>query len=302
MPILSGRKARNDVLFDEDFLKKLEYLYLVSKKVFQGKMRAERRSRKTGAGIEFADHRDYASGDDFRAIDWNLYGRMNKLLVRLFEEQEDLSVTLLVDASESMRMGRPAKFDYARRVVAALAYIGLANLDRVNIVPFAEALRPQLSPKRGKGQVFRVLEFLRAIRPGGETDMESSFRTFVHQTKRRGLAVVVSDFFDPHGYARGLKMLRHRRFETFALQVSDPAEARPGVKGDLRLLDMETGEERIAMVSPQVIEAYEREFKEYCERLASFCTSIGAGFARTLTSTPFEDLVLKVLREGKFIE
>jgi uncharacterized protein (DUF58 family) len=300
--MLSGRKAQSDLLFDEDFLKKLEYLYIVSKKVYTGKMRGERRSRKAGAGIEFADHRDYAVGDDFRTIDWNVYGRMGKLLVRLFEEEEDLTVTLLVDASESMKMGRPAKFDYARRVAAALAYIGLANLDRVNIVPFAEALRPQLSPKRGKGQVFRVLEFLRGIRPGGETDMESSFRTFVHQTKRRGLAVVVSDFFDPHGYARGLKLLCHHRFETFALQVSDPAEARPAVKGDLRLLDMETGEERIATVSPQVIEAYEREFEEYCERLESFCTSIQASFVRTLTSTPFEDLVLKVFREGKFLK
>jgi len=302
MPILGGRKAQSDPLFDEDFLRKLEYLHIVSRKVFTGKLRGERRSRKAGAGIEFADHRDYAPGDDFRYIDWNIYGRMGKLLVRLFEEEEDLTVTLLVDASESMTMGRPAKFDYARRVVAALAYVALANLDRVNIVPFAEALRPQLSPKRGKAQLFRVLEFLRAIRPGGETDMESSFRTFVHQTKRRGLAVVVSDFFDPHGYERGLKLLCHHRFETFAVQVSDPAEARPRVKGDLQLLDMETREERIATVSPEVLEAYEREFKEYCEELESFCTSIRAGFVRTLTSTPFEDLVLKVFREGKFLQ
>lgn len=199
-------------------------------------------------------------------------------------------------------MGETPKFDYARRVVAALAYIALANLDRVNIIPFADALRPQLTPKRGKGQVFRVFEFLRAVRPSGQTDMESSFRSFVHQTKRRGLAVVVSDFFDPHGYGRGLKLLCHHRFETFAIQVCDPAEASPSVKGEMRLLDTETGEERIATVSPQVLRAYEREFEEYCERLESFCTSIRAGFLRTLTSTPFEELVLKVFREGKFLK
>jgi uncharacterized protein (DUF58 family) len=231
---------------------------------------------------------------------------MKKLLLRLFEEEEDLYIYLLLDASNSMTgtpmMGEPPKFDYARRVVAALAYIALANLDRVNIIPFADALRTPLTPKRGKGQVFRVFEFLAAIRPGGETDMESSFRSFVHQTKRRGLTVVVSDFFDPHGYGRGLKLLCHHRFEPFAIQVSDPAEARPSVKGDLRLLDSETGEERIATVSPQVLRAYEREFEEYCERLESFCTSIRAGFLRTLTSTPFEELVLKVFREGKFLK
>jgi len=295
-------KTRRQLLFDEDFLKKLEYLYIVSKKAFSGKLRAERRGRKVGSGIEFADHRDYAPGDDFRYIDWNIYGRMKKLLLRLFEEEEDLYIFLLLDASSSMDVGEPVKFDYARRVVAALAYIGLANLDRVNILPFAEELRPQLSPKRGKGQIFRVFEFLSALGPHGETDMETSFKSFVHQTRRRGLAVVVSDFFDPHGYGRGLKLLSHHRFETFALQVCDPTEAHPDVKGDLRLLDTESGEERIATVSPQVLRAYEREFKQYCERLEGFCTSIQAGFIRTLTSTPFDELVLKVFRQGKFLK
>ena len=302
MAALTNRKAKDAVLFDEDFLKKLEYLFIVSKKVFAGQLRAERRGRKVGSGIEFADHRDYAPGDDFRYIDWNIYGRMQKLLLRLFEEEEDLCIYLLLDASSSMAVGAPQKFDYARRVVAALAYIGLANLDRVNIIPFADELKPQLTPKRGKGQVFRVFEFLRAVRAGGETDMETSFKAFVHQTKRRGLVVVVSDFFDPHGYERGLKLLVHHRFETFALQVCDPTEAHPSVKGDLRLLDTETGEERIATVSPQVLRAYEREFTDYCERLESFCTSVRAGFIRTLTSLPFEELVLRVFRQGKFLK
>jgi len=265
-----------EVLFDENFLKKLEYLFIVSKKVFAGKLRAERRGKKVGSGIEFADHRDYAPGDDFRYVDWNVYGRMNKLLLRLFEEEEDLTVYLLLDASKSMRLGEQrqtgmsvplTKFDYARRVVAALGYIALANLDRVNIIPFAGELLPQLTPKRGKGQIFRVFEFLGALKPGGPTDMESSFRNFVHQTHRRGLAVVVSDFFDPHGYERGLKLLRHNRFELFAIQVCDPFEANPSVKGDLRLVDTETGEEQIATVSPAVVAAYEREFEDYCRRL-----------------------------------
>jgi len=298
----TGRKPQDDVLFDEDFLKKLEYLFIVSKKVFAGQLRAERRGKKVGSGIEFADHRDYTPGDDFRYIDWNIYGRMKKLLLRLFEEEEDLTIYLMLDASKSMTMGRPSKFDYARRVVAALAYIGLANLDRVNIIPFADGLKPQLTPKRGKGQIFRVFEFLGAARAGGETNIETSFRNFVHQTRRTGLVAVVSDFFDPHGYERGLKLLRHHRFETFAVMVCDPVEARPGIKGDLRLLDTETGEERLATVSPAVLRSYEEAFEEYCRHLEDFCTTIQAGFIRTLTSVPFEELVLQVFRQGKFLK
>jgi hypothetical protein len=172
----------------------------------------------------------------------------------------------------------------------------------VNIIPFAGELLPQLTPKRGKGQIFRVFEFLAAVRAEGLTDMEASFKSFVHQAHRRGLAVLVSDFFDPHGYERGLKLLRHNRFEVFALQVCDPFEANPSVKGDLRLVDTETGEEQIVTVSPTVVAAYEREFEDYCRRLETFCTSIQTGFIRTLTSTPFEDLVLKVFRQGRFLK
>ncbi len=297
-----AERTTEEELLTPDFLRKIERLSLVAKRVFPGRTRGERRSTKRGASVEFADYRNYTPGDDFRYIDWNIYGRMKKLLLRLFEEEEDLYIYLLIDSSGSMMMGDPAKFDYARRVAAALAYIGLANLDRVNIIPFADELKPQLSPKRGKGQIFRVFEYLGAVRPGGQTDIETAFKSFVHQTKRRGLAVVVSDFFDPKGYERGLKLLCHHKFETFALQVCDPLEAEPAVKGDLRLLDTETGEERIATVNPQVLRAYRQEFQEYCERLESFCTSVQTGFIRTLTSTPFEELVLKVFRQGQFLK
>lgn len=299
---MSTAKSRKTPLFDEDFLRKLELLHVVSRKVFTGKYRAERRGKRKGAGIEFADHRDYAPGDDFRAIDWNVYGRMSRLLVRLFEEEEDLSVALLVDASQSMMVGEPLKFDYARRVVAALAYVALANLDRVTIQPFAEALRPALSPRRGRGQIHRVLDFLAAAPPGGETGMEASFRAFAARTKRRGLAVVVSDFFDPRGCERALKLLAHDRFELFAVQVCSPEDARPAVKGDFRLRDAETGEERVAAVTPEVLRAYERAFQNYGRKLEEFCASLQAGFVQTLTSVPFEDLVLRVFREGQFLK
>src|SRR3954447_7063782 len=122
---------RADDLFDDDFQRKLETLAIVSRRVFAGRMRAERRSKKKGSGQEFADHRDYVPGDDFRFVDWNVYQRFGKLLVRLYEEEEDLGITFIMDCSASMAFGNGKKFDQARRLAAALAYVGLANLDRV---------------------------------------------------------------------------------------------------------------------------------------------------------------------------
>ena len=153
--------------FDEQFLKKLEYLYVVANKVFVGRIRAERRSRKIGSGVEFADHRNYAAGDDLRYLDWSVYGRLDKLLLRLFEEEEDLHIYLLVDASASMRAN--GKLDYAERICAALAYVGLAKLDRVSIVPFGGGARAveRLPPSRGKAQIFKVFQFLSALEPIG---------------------------------------------------------------------------------------------------------------------------------------
>lgn len=161
------RPSGDGELFDEGFLKKLEYLHIVSRKLFTGRTRAERRSRKVGSGIEFADHRDYAPGDDFRYLDWNIYGRMGKLLLRLFEEEEDLHIYFLLDISDSMAMGAPSKVHYGMRVAAALCYVGLANLDRVSVTTFADGLRDRLPPARGKGRIFKVLDFLRAVTPAG---------------------------------------------------------------------------------------------------------------------------------------
>jgi uncharacterized protein (DUF58 family) len=289
-------------LFSDQFLKKLEYLYLVSKKVFAGRVRAERRTRKTGAGIEFADHRDYAAGDDVRYIDWNLYGRMDKLLLRLFEEEEDLSIYMLLDCSRSMQIGDPIKLHYAMQVVAALCYVGLANLDRVSIVPFADELHERLPPARGKGRIFKVFDFLRGVETGGLTRLGSCLTQFVHQTKRRGLAVVVSDFYDPVGFEEGLNVLRYHKFEPFVIQVFDQKEADPPLHGDLTLIDCETGEPKEVTISASILEQYRKEHARYCEELEGFCTARAVPFFRTHTGIPFDDLVLRVFRAGGFLK
>lgn len=288
-------------LFDEAFLKKLEYLHIVSRKVFSGRLRAERRTRKVGSGIEFADHRRYAWGDDFRYIDWNLYGRIDKLLLRLFEEEEDLHIYIMIDCSRSMMIGDPLKMHYAMRVGAALAYIGLANLDRVAVIPFSNRLHGRLPPARGKGRIFKVFEFLRNTEVGETTNLAGCLTKFVHQNKRRGLAVLISDFYDPRGFDEGINTLRYNKFEPFVLQVFDQKEADPRFHGDLMIVDCETGEAKEVTISRSLLDAYKREHDRYCKELSEFCTARAIPYFRTHTQVPFDELVLRIFRSGGFL-
>ena len=217
--------------FDERFLRKLESLAILTRRsrISFGQIRAERRSRRVGAGIEFADHRDYVPGDDLRYLDWNLYGRMQRLLVRLFEEDEDLSIYVLFDASASMGTGTPPKLDLAMQVGAALGYVGLANLDRVSLIPLGASLDDGLPLARGKAHILPWLRFLSGIEAHGRTSLTESMHDFLrrHRGRRRGLVVLISDFYDPAGYREALDLLRYNHFETVVIQISAPEELRP---------------------------------------------------------------------------
>ena len=292
---------RRDELFSDEFLKKLEHLHMVSRKTFAGRMRAERRTKKVGSGIEFADHRKYSRGDDFRYIDWNVYGRIDKLLLRLFEEEEDLHIYVLLDTSKSMLIGEPLKLHYGMQVAAALTYIGLANLDRVGLLPFADSLKGRMPPTRGKRRIFKVFEFLRSTPAGGVTDLQASLKSFVHQEKRRGLAVVISDFYDPIGFQEGINVLRYNRFEPFVLQIYDEKEANPPLHGDLTLVDCETGQAKEVTISRSLLEQYKREHQKYMDELEAFCTSKALPYFRTHTKIPFDELVLRIFRMGGFL-
>jgi uncharacterized protein (DUF58 family) len=297
-----NRAADRSELFDENFQKKLDNLVMVSRKMFAGNLRAERRTRKVGSGIEFADHRTYSRGDDFRYIDWNLYGRLDKLLLRLFEEEEDLSIYILVDVSDSMSIGAPLpKLHYAMQISAALTYVGLANLDRVAIIPFANKLIDRLPPSRGKNRIFRVFEFLRQCDIGGKTELAECIKAFVTQNKRRGLVVLISDFYDPDGFEQGLNTLRYNKFEPFVLQVYDKREAEPQLHGDLALVDCETGDTREITVSKSLLQAYTREHEKYCKSLEDYCTKYAMPFFRTHTSIAFDELVMRIFRSGGFL-
>jgi uncharacterized protein (DUF58 family) len=288
-------------LFDENFQKKLESLAIVSRRVFTGRMRAERRTKKKGSGIEFADHRDYTAGDDFRSVDWNIFQRFGRLLVRLYEEEEDLSIYFIVDCSTSMGFGDGKKFDQARRLAAALAYVGLANLDRVTIVAATDEIVGRMPTTRGKGRIFKVFNFLRNAHTEGQTDLRDSLRTFVAQHKRRGLAVLISDLYDPAGFEHGINVLRYNKFEPYVLHIVDPSEARPTLKGDVRIYDCETGEEREVTVTQKMLERMERAWNEYRDEIELFCTKHQVPYFVANVDTPFDELVLQVFRRGGFL-
>src|SRR5215813_8860986 len=236
---MSTTTNENLTLFDDEFLKKLEYLNIISKRLFAGQLRAERRTRKRGTGLEFADYRAYVAGDDFRHLDWKAYLRLNKLILRLFEEEEDLPIYFFIDASQSMTYGAPSKLDYARRVAAALCYIGLSNLDRVHLAAYSNKVKSELPPQRGKGRIFKVFRFLGDIAPGGETDARESFKTYCTETRRRGLAVIISDFLDMKGFEGALDILRYFRHDIFVLHIAAHEEIQPALKGELVLVDSE---------------------------------------------------------------
>ena len=203
-------------LFDSDFLKRLEYLTLVSKRMFRGQLLAQRRTKQLGGGIEFADHREYTHGDDLRYLDWNVFARYGDLLLKRFQEEQDLHVYILLDTSPSMNVATTtgeslSKFDYARRLAAALAYIALADLDRVAIFAYANEVLAEMPLTRGKDRVLSVLRFLEGLKTSGSsTNLARVVRGLVNRTQKPGLAIIISDLFDQEGFKQGVDLLRHR--------------------------------------------------------------------------------------------
>jgi uncharacterized protein (DUF58 family) len=287
-------------LFGPDFMKKLEYLATVARRLYRLKVRPRRR-KKVGTGLEFADRRDYEFGDDFRYIDWNFYARMERLLVRLFEEEQEMAVYFLLDSSGSMRSGQQSKFDYARRAIAAMAYLALANTDRVSIWSFSNNIDQFLSPKKGKAQIYSITEFLENLSAGAATDFSAAASAFISKAGRPGLTVVVSDFFDTSGYEKGLKTLFHNKFDLFLIHVYDTRDAAPDFLADMKVTDSETGEIRSITVNSKLRDAYEKEFKIFQKELETFASRHKAGWLAAPTSLPFEEMVLRVLRLGEFV-
>jgi len=288
-------------LFDEEFLRKLQSLSLMSKTSATGMRRGERRSRKKGGGVEFADHRNYVPGDDIRFLDVGVYQRLGKLLLRLFEEEEDLSLYFLIDNSASMGIHDSAKLNQAVKVTAALSYIGLAGLDRVGVCTLSDQLTARLPSTRGKQRMFRILRFLSDIKAEGKTDLGAAVRTFVVQNKRRGLVILLSDLFDPLGFEAGINALRFSKFEPVVLHLSDQRDQGQNLDGDLQIMDVESGTSREVSMTASLKERLVQATKARSTQVARFCGSKGVPYFEVGSEVPFEDVVLAVLRKGGLV-
>lgn len=288
-------------LLQPDFLRRLERLAVAARRVSGGPFPGEHASTRQGGSVEFADFRNYVPGDDFRHIDWNAYGRLDRLFLKLFREESELSVYVLLDRSASMGLV-PAKIHFARQVAAALAYVSLCNFDRVTLGAVDERLAARLGPVRGKAQATACFRFLEAQEAGGVSDLERALREFASSRPRRGICVVVSDFLQERDAFAGLRALRLERHEVYALQVLDPEELDPAMAGDLRLVDAETEAVREVTVTPAVLAAYRRVIQAYVRDLEERCRGYGIGYALAPTSARLEDLVFQTLRREGLVD
>jgi len=289
-------------LLDKGFLRKLENLTLVARKVYSGRIQGDKQTHRRGQSVEFADFREYAAGDDLRYVDWKAFGRLDKLFLKLFRAEEDLSVHFLIDTSKSMDFGQPmTKMDYAVRVAAALGYIGLNDFDRVTVSTFADSLRSRLPALRGRVNVSSYFRYLAQIgSPEGPSDFGKAIRSYAERETTPGLAIVCSDFFDPN-VKTGLHALLARRFQVVLIQILDAEEVAPTVGGDIRLIDSETGDALQLSVSPYTLGEYQRCFDEFVAELAQLATKHNMEYIRVTTDTPFEDTVLKYLYSGGLV-
>ena len=289
------------LVFDGEFLRKLERLEWVARKTLRGLPRGERSTARRGRGLEFDDFRRYQPGDDFRYIDWNIFSRLDRLVVKLYTSEEDMTLHLALDCSASMGFGEPPKFDYARRLAAALGFIGLHHLDRVVLTTFAGAHGAGLPPLATRRQLTTLLDFLGGLRCAGPTLVESSFRELATSSRSARLVVVISDFMGARGLEAGLDALRHRGHDVVAMQVLAEEEIAPPLDGALLLVDAESGEATRATVDARLRALYQERLDAHLRGLEGYCRRSGVEYLRTSTAIAFEDLVLKYLRQGKHL-
>ena len=297
-------------LLTPQLLRRLEQFQLLAARRAKSSAKGERRSKARGQSVEFADYRNYVAGDDFRYLDWNLYGRLERLFLKLYEEERELPVRIFLDASESMTFGEPRKFDFARQVAAAVGYVALCGFDRVSVVSFpvleptaensAElAARGALRAVRGRKSALQFFQNINQLTARGTTALNEALRRGALEARQAGAAIVLSDFLDPAGYESGLTALVGRGFQVSAVQILAPDELNPTTFGDLRLIDSETGAQQEVTFGKFRLNTYRQTVENFCQRLREFCTTRGINFFRTGSDTPLEDLLLKQLRQAE---
>jgi uncharacterized protein (DUF58 family) len=294
------RPRRVDELLDSQLMARLEQLDVMSRKIFAGKLQGERRSKKRGVSVEFADYRHYVHGDDLRFVDWNIYARLDRLFLKMFLEEEDLSLILAIDASASMDWGNPGKFAFCQRLAMALGYIGLVNHNRVSLYAFSAAGVRPLTSLRGRRRTREMGEWLLALEPGGQGGFSGAMRAIALARQGKGVMVILSDFLFKEGYEKGLRYLAGGGYDTYCLQVLSPEEidpARTGLAGDLRLTDIEDEDTAEVTVSAALLKRYKENLNAYCGRLRDFCVRRGMLHVTVDTSTDMSALLMDYLRK-----
>jgi uncharacterized protein DUF58 len=310
-----------NTLLTPELLRRLEQFQLLAARRAKSSAKGERRSRARGQSVEFADYRTYVPGDDFRYLDWNLYGRLERLFLKLYEEERELPVRIFLDASESMTFGEPRKFDFARQVAAAIGYVALSGFDRVSVIPFPalttngenSATRPQdpaavtlemaargaLCSVRGKKSAIQFFQNLARLSAGGAANLNEALRRGALEARQTGLAIVLSDLLDPAGYEAGLTALVGRGFQVDIVQILAPEELAPTTFGDLRLVDCETGALQEVTFGRYRLKAYQHTVQSFLQRLREFCQGRGINYFTAASNTSLEELLLKQLRQAE---
>jgi len=292
-----------DDLLNSKLLRQLEQLQLLARRRSKSVGKGERRSRARGQSVEFADHRNYTQGDDFRYLDWNLYGRLDKLFLKLYEEERELPVHIFLDASESMTFGEPRKFDFARQIAAAIGYVALCGFDRVSVIPFPDndeesAVRGALRSVRGRKSSISYFQHLHQLTASGQADLNAALRRAALESRQTGVAIVISDFLDPNGYEQGLKALLGRGFQIDLLHILSPEELNPTTYGDLRMVDAESGQVEEVTFGKFRLKTYQRMVQNYCQCLREFCQARGIQYFMAPSDMTLEELLLQRLREA----
>jgi uncharacterized protein (DUF58 family) len=289
-------------LLDPELMSRLDRLDLLSRKIFLGKLKGERRSKRRGQSVEFADYRNYVVGDDLRFIDWNIYGRLDRLFLKLFMEEEDLCLHLIVDESWSMAEGDPSKLAAAKRLAAALGYIGLVNNNRVSLTIFSEGITAQKTGLRGRHQLSALAQLLLNAPGDGQTQFNKTARQIALARQGKGITVIISDFLMKEGYQEGLRYLIGKNYDLFVVQMLSPQELNPPLAGDLRLVDVEDEDVAEVTISAPLLKRYQAALTGFCSELQEFCARRGAHYLRTGSDTAVETLVMDYLRRQGLLQ
>jgi uncharacterized protein (DUF58 family) len=291
-------------LLTPELLRRLEQFQMLAARRAKSSAKGERRSQARGQSVEFADYRNYVAGDDLRYLDWNLFGRLEKLFLKLYEEERELPVRIFLDCSESMNFGEPRKFDFARQIAAAMGYVALCGFDRVTVVPFPNegqniATAGSLRAVRGRKTSLQFFQNITKLTCGGSANFNESLRRGALEARQAGVAIVLTDFLDPAGYEKGLSALVGRGFQVNAVQILSPDEIAPGTYGDLKLVDAESGNIQEVTFGKYRLSAYQQTVQNFIQKLREFCATRGINFFSVSSAMKLEDLLLKQLRASE---